>query len=86
MVFNPTPPRTENVEGKGEEGRGAVPGRLIAVRKSLHGGKAWSRTYYRRFVGPGNRGAELYAMAGDPLPAHGRGSPPASCSFRRPHT
>jgi hypothetical protein len=32
MVFNPNPPRTVNVEGKGEERRGPVPGLLTAVR------------------------------------------------------
>ena len=34
-MFNPTPPRTENVGEKGEKGRGPVPGRLAAVRTSL---------------------------------------------------
>ena len=42
-MCNLNSPRTLNVEGEGEEGRGAVPGRLTAVRKSLEMGRGRGR-------------------------------------------
>ena len=44
------------------------------------------RPNYCRFAESENRCAELHAMAGDSLSAHGKGSPPASCSFCYPQT